>query len=88
MVLDLVQRRRCYQKCPRQEDCGGSTKVWAFVNYNGAELMIVQGNIASQRYVDQILLLVVIPFARCVGQNFEFQDDNDALKDILLQLTV
>ncbi len=56
---------------------GGSIMVWAGITYDQrTELMIVQGNLTGQRYVDQILRPVVVPFAQRIGGNFEFQDDN------------
>ena len=56
---------------------GGSIMVWAGITYDfRTDLITVQGNMTGQRYLQQILRPLVIPFAQRIGQNFEFQDDN------------
>ena len=39
-------------------------------------LIIVEGNLTGQRYIDQILTLVVIPYIGGMGQDAVFMDDN------------
>ena len=39
--------------------------------------MIVQGNLTSQRNVDNMLrTIIVVPFGQRIVGNFEYQDDN------------
>ena len=39
-------------------------------------LIIVEGNLTGQRYIDQILTPVVIPYIGGMGQDAVFMDDN------------
>ena len=40
------------------------------------DLIVVQGNMTGQRYIDQILRPVVVPYARNHGPGFQLMDDN------------
>ena len=56
---------------------GGSVMVWGGISLNGrTELVIIDGNLTSQRYVDEILIPHVIPYLGAIGNNAIFQDDN------------
>ena len=56
---------------------GGSVMVWGGITHDRrSDLIIVHGSLTGQRYLDQILRPVVVPFARNIGRHFEFQDDN------------
>ena len=56
---------------------GDSVMGWGGVTYDRrSDLVITNGAMTGQRYVDQILRPVVAPLARIIGRNFEFQDDN------------
>ena len=55
---------------------GGSVMVWAGIYHNGkTELIIVDWNLTSQIYCDEILEPVVVPFMRQHGVTL-FQQDN------------
>ena len=54
--------------------------VWQYHGLGGLhvqpkDLIIVQGNLTGQQYVEQILRPVVVSFAQRTGRNFEFMDD-------------
>jgi hypothetical protein len=50
---------------------------WAGISVNlRTQLYIVNGNLNSQRYIDEILRLLVLPFLQQIGPNAVFQDDN------------
>ena len=56
---------------------GGSVMVWAGVSLGGrTELIFVNGNLTSQRYVDEILRPYVLPYLGAIGENAIYQDDN------------
>ena len=40
------------------------------------DLVIVDGNLNSRRYIDEILRPVVVPYIQNMGQGALFQDDN------------
>ena len=51
--------------------------VWAGVTANRkTQLCIVDGNLNAQRYVNEILQPVVVPFLAHMQQGAIFQDDN------------
>ena len=56
---------------------GGSVMVWGGISAQGkTQLIIIDGNLNSERYRDNILRPVVIPYLRNLGPNSIFQDDN------------
>ena len=56
---------------------GGSVMVWAAVTiHRRTPLQFIAGNLNSQRYVDEVMRPMVLPFRRQIGQPAVFQDDN------------
>lgn len=57
---------------------GGSTMVWGGVSLEGrTELIIIRrGTMTAQRYRDEVLAPVVVPYAGAVGESFMFMHDN------------
>ena len=56
---------------------GGSVFVWAGMTMNQrTRLCIVDGNLNAQRYVNEILRPVVVPFLGRMNQGAILQDDN------------
>lgn len=57
---------------------GGSVNVWGGISlYRRTELVSFQNRtVTSQRYVDDILQPVVVPFAQQIGNDFILMDDN------------
>ena len=50
---------------------------WAGISVNlRTKLYIVNGNFNSQRYINEILRPLVLPFLQQIGPNAVFQDDN------------
>ena len=45
-------------------------------NSTWQDLVIVDGNLNSRRYIDEILRPVVVPYVQNMGQGALFQDDN------------
>ena len=51
--------------------------VWAGISANRrTQLYIVNGNLNAQRYVNEILQPIVVPFLNHLGANAIYQDDN------------
>ena len=51
--------------------------VWGGITAHGkTDLVIVDGNLTSRRYIDEILRPVVVPYVQNMGQGALFQDDN------------
>ena len=77
-----VYRRRNerYAQCcvlERNRFGGGSVMVWGAINHRfKSQLVIVNGNLNAQRYIDQILRPVVIPLIQQRGRHMHFQQDN------------
>ena len=62
---------------PKKAFHGGSVMEWGGITSHGkTQLVIVDGNLNSFRYIDEILRPVVTPFMRNMGQGALFQDDN------------
>ena len=56
---------------------GGSVMVWAAVTmHRRTPLRFIAGNLNLQRYVDDVMRPMVLPFLRQIGQGAVFQDDN------------
>lgn len=56
---------------------GGTIMVWAGICLNGrTDLIFVDGFINAERYRDEIILPVVVPFLNERGENFIFMHDN------------
>lgn len=56
---------------------GGSVHVWAgMTEFNRTRLVVLNGNINAQRYIDQVLRPVVAPFMRRHLRHGTFQQDN------------
>ena len=71
------RRERFAPNCVRQGDRygGGSVMVWGAMSYNGrSELVVVQGNLTANRYIDQILRPHLLPILN--RQREIFQHDN------------
>ena len=85
-VLDMLDRRRRVwrRRGERYANCnvvehdrygGGSVMVWGGVSVRSrTDLIVVDGNLTSQRYIDEILRPVVLPFLH--QHRAIFQDDN------------
>ena len=55
----------------------GSVMVWAGISIGGkTELVFIEGNLNSRRYIDEILAPHVVPYAGAIGESFVLQDDN------------
>ena len=51
--------------------------IWAGISLGGrTDIVFVQGTLTAQRYVDDILRPVVLPYAGAIGPGFILQDDN------------
>ena len=50
-------------------------RVW-ITAHGKTDLVIVDGNLNSRRYIDEILRPVVVPYVQNMGQGALFQDDN------------
>ena len=56
---------------------GGSVMVWAGIWSTGkTELVVINGNLNWQRYVNDIIVPVVVPTLQRIGNGAVFQDDN------------
>ena len=56
---------------------GGGLLVWGGISTNGkTELVVMNGNMNAQRYIQEILRPHVVPYARVLGNNFILMDDN------------
>ena len=56
---------------------GGGLLVWGGISTNGkTELVVMNGNMNAQRYIQKILRPHVLPYARAIGNNFILMDDN------------
>ena len=56
---------------------GGSVMVWAVISHNHkTQLVIVRGTLNAQRYQDNILRAVVVPFMRANPQMTLMQDNS------------
>lgn len=56
---------------------GGGVLVWAGVTaFNKTQLVMLDGNVNAQRYQDQVLAPVVLPFMRRHLRRGTFQQDN------------
>lgn len=56
---------------------GGTIMVWGGISIGGrTDLVLLQGNMTAQVYVNQIILPVVVPYAGAVGENFLLMQDN------------
>ena len=53
----------------RNHGLGRNNSTWQ-------DLVIVDGNLNSRRYIDEILRPVVVPYVQNMGQGALFQDDN------------
>ena len=78
-VLVYHHSSECYtDACIKEAERfhGGSVMVWAGISYNRmTNLVVINGNLNAQRYRDEILAPVVIPFTNA-DANFIFQQDN------------
>ena len=55
---------------------GGSVMIWAGISEQGkTDLVFVEGNMNAQRYIDQVLQPVILPYAHNHGQNFMMNDN-------------
>lgn len=56
---------------------GGSVMVWGGISLTGkTRLVIIGGNLNAERYRDEILQPVAIPYLHSLGPNSILQDDN------------
>lgn len=70
---------RFFDCCIREHDRygGGSVMAWAGITWDGkTQLIRVDGNLTAQRYVDEIIDPVVVPYIRQQRQEVTFQQDN------------
>ncbi len=70
------ERFDCNNVMPMDRFGGGSIMVWGGIHYNGkTRLVIIRQTLNAQRYCDDVLRPIVLPF---FGQhnNFQFQQDN------------
>ena len=66
---------------PKEAHFGGGIMVWGGITAHGkTDLVIVDGNLNSRRYIDEILRPVVVPYVQNMGQGALFQDDNTYLQ--------
>jgi hypothetical protein len=55
----------------------GSVMVWAGISIDGkTDLHVIPGNLSGERYRDEILHPIVIPYSGAVGYGFILMDDN------------
>ena len=79
---DRVYRRRGERfsdACVKEADRfrGGSVMVWGGIRHNGkTDLVILGGNLTAQRYRDEVLAPVVVPYVNAQNGNVVFQHDN------------
>ena len=56
---------------------GGSVMVWSGVSGNfKTDLVVINGTLTGQRYIDQVINPYIVPFFRGNRANFTFMDDN------------
>ena len=70
---------RFFDCCIKEHDRygGGSVMVWGGITWTGkTELIRVEGNLTGQRYVDEIILPVAVPYLNRAGNQLTFQQDN------------
>ena len=84
--LDMLDRRgRVWRRRgERHTNCnidehdhygGGSVMVWGGISARSrSDLVVINGNLTGQRYIDEVLRPVVVPFLR--QHQCQFQDDN------------
>ena len=74
-------RRRCERNAracalPKKAFHGGGVMEWGSITSRGkTQLVIIDGNLNSFHYIDEILRPVVVPFMPNMGQGALFQDD-------------
>lgn len=56
---------------------GGSVMVWAGISLTGrTELVVINGSLTAERYIEEILDNHVVPYAPYIGQGFMLMQDN------------
>lgn len=56
---------------------GGSVMVWAGISHNlKTNLVVLNGTLTGQRYIDQVIDPHLVPFIQRNGGNYTFMDDN------------
>ena len=56
---------------------GGSVMVWAGISIGGrTDLVFIDGNLDSRRYIDEVLRPHVLSYLAAIGNGAIFQDDN------------
>uniref|UniRef100_A0A8C4DEX4 Tc1-like transposase DDE domain-containing protein n=1 Tax=Dicentrarchus labrax TaxID=13489 RepID=A0A8C4DEX4_DICLA len=86
-LRQLDRRVKVWRRCgERYADCctnritsfgGGSVMVWGGISLTGkTRLVITGGNLNAERYGDEILQPVAIPYLHSLGPNSILQDDN------------
>ena len=56
---------------------GGTLMVWGGISEDGrTDLVVIEGGLTAQRYIEEILRPVVIPYAAAIGDGFYLLDDN------------
>uniref|UniRef100_A0A8C5FEW1 Tc1-like transposase DDE domain-containing protein n=1 Tax=Gadus morhua TaxID=8049 RepID=A0A8C5FEW1_GADMO len=83
LELKVKVWRRCGERyadcCPDRTTYigGGSVMVWGGVSLTGkTRLVIIGGNLNAERYGNEILQPVAIPYVHGLGPNSILQDDN------------
>ena len=57
--------------------CGGSVMVWAGISNNyKTHLVIINGTLTGQRYIDQVINPYIVPFFRGNRTTYTLMDDN------------
>lgn len=66
------QHERYRDGCVAERDRfgGGSIMVWGAINHDfRSDLVLIQGNLTAQRYINEVLALVLVPLLQRHGNN-------------------
>jgi len=70
---------RLNEECVQQREQfgGGSVMIWAGISEDGkTDLVVLEGGVTADVYINEILRPVVVPYAAAVGEGFYLMQDN------------
>ena len=84
MPMDVREFYHCWGEgfanvCVIEQDCfgGGSVFIWGgIMGGNKTHLIVINGNISAQTYINDVLAVEALPFIQFHGSNVNFTYDN------------